>query len=87
MSKIHRKDKLKSAALRKIEEMRQTAGQKIDISEVKRVDVKLEPVQEAARQLLTSGDRFYMFLNAETSQINVLYRKSDDTLGLLEPEI
>ena len=46
-----------------------------------------ETTAEAARQLLGSGDKFHMFLNSETSQINVLYRKADDSLGLLEPEI
>ena len=87
MSKIHRQDKLRSAALRKIEDMRPAVPEKIDISEVKTVDVKLESVQAAARQFLASGDKFYMFLNEETSQINVLFKKSDGTLGLLEPEM
>jgi putative sigma-54 modulation protein len=87
MSKLHRKDNLKAAALRKIEELSESVPEKIDVTETKRVDVKLESLQDAARQLIASGDNFHMFLNTESSQINVLYRKSDGTIGLLEPEI
>lgn len=43
---------------------------------------------EAIEQMeLIGHEDFFIFLNAETGRINVLYRRRDDTLGLIEPEI
>ena len=41
---------------------------------------------EAIDQLELLGHDFFLFLNAETGQLNVLYRRRDGQLGLLEPE-
>ena len=30
------------------------------------------------------GHNFYVFLNGETGEINVLYKRNDDNLGLIE---
>ncbi len=43
---------------------------------------------EAVEQMnLLGHDAFFVFYNAETNRINVLYRRRDGTYGLLEPEI
>ncbi|MGA7193031.1 MAG: ribosome-associated translation inhibitor RaiA [Anaerolineales bacterium] len=43
---------------------------------------------EAVEQMKLLGhDNFFVFYNAETSKINVLYRRRDGTYGLIEPEI
>ncbi len=43
---------------------------------------------EAVEQMnLLGHDAFFVFYNAETSRINVLYRRRDGSYGLLEPEI
>ncbi len=43
---------------------------------------------EALEQMqLTGHDNFYMFLNADTNQINLLYTRKDGSFGLLEPTI
>lgn len=43
---------------------------------------------EAIEQMnLLGHNNFFIFYNAETSKINVLYRRRDDTFGLIEPEI
>ncbi len=43
---------------------------------------------EAVEQMnLLGHDKFFIFYNAETSRINVLYRRRDGTYGLIEPEI
>jgi ribosome hibernation promoting factor len=45
-------------------------------------------VREAIEQMSLLGhEDFFIFLNGGTDQINVLYRRRDDTLGLIEPEI
>ncbi len=43
---------------------------------------------EAIEQMnLLGHDTFFIFYNAETSRINVLYRRRDGSYGLIEPEI
>lgn len=92
IAKIHRKGNLRIAALKKIGGI-PSAGldvsekRKINISEVKRFDVRPESLEDAVRQMEALGGKFYMFFNVDTSQINVLYKKEDGTLCLIEPEI
>jgi putative sigma-54 modulation protein len=44
--------------------------------------------EEAVEQMRLLGhDNFFVFYNPNTSRINVLYRRRDDTYGLIEPEI
>jgi len=43
-------------------------------------------VDEAVMQLNLSKDNFFVFLNAETNNVNVIYRREDGTFGLIEPE-
>jgi putative sigma-54 modulation protein len=43
---------------------------------------------EAVEQMnLLGHETFFVFYNAETSRINVLYRRRDGSYGLIEPEI
>ena len=41
---------------------------------------------EAAEQLEMLRQEFYVFSNAETHKINVIYKRSDGNFGLIEPE-
>lgn len=41
---------------------------------------------EAAEQLDLLKQGFYVFSNAETNQINVIYKRTDGNFGLIEPE-
>ena len=44
--------------------------------------------EEAIEQMqLTSHDDFFVFYNADKAAINILYKRSDDTYGVIEPEI
>lgn len=44
--------------------------------------------QEAIEQMSLLGhEDFFIFLNAATNRINVLYRRRDGTFGLIEPEL
>ena len=55
---------------------------------VRRKTFTLTPMdeQEALEQLLMLGhEDFFVFYNAETSKINVLYRRRDGTYGLIDP--
>jgi putative sigma-54 modulation protein len=43
---------------------------------------------EAIEQMeLLGHTNFFVFYNAQTETINVLYRRYDGTLGLIQPEI
>jgi len=43
---------------------------------------------EAIDQMqLSSHDNFFVFYNADTAAINILYKRNDDTYGVIEPEI
>ena len=43
-------------------------------------------VEDAILQMELLGHSFYVFVNIETEQTNVLYLRKDGNLGLLEPE-
>jgi putative sigma-54 modulation protein len=51
-----------------------------------RYHVKPMTVEEAALSVDESRDAFLVFRNASTDAINVLYRRTDGDLGLIEPE-
>ena len=95
IEKVHRKGKSRStkgkpdklgARLLSIVDQGSKVKESV-ISEVKRFDVKPTSVQEAISEMDLLGYKFYMFLNAETSLINVIYMKENGSYGLLEPEM
>ena len=43
-------------------------------------------VDEAALEVVAGSDAFLVFRNARTDTINVLFRRPDGHLGLIEPE-
>ena len=47
---------------------------------------KAQTVDEAAELLLSNGEEFVAFLNSDTEQLNVLYRRKDGDLGLIAPK-
>jgi len=66
------------------------AGDDLEDDEVvvrtKRFPVKPMPVDEAILQMNLLGHTFFVFPNAETEQINVVYKRKDGKYGLIEPE-
>jgi putative sigma-54 modulation protein len=57
------------------------------IVKTKRFLMKPMPVEEAILQLNLLGHDFFVFSNAETEQVNVLYKRKDGNYGLIEPEL
>lgn len=55
------------------------------IVRTKRFAMKPMHTDEAAMQLDLLGHAFYMFTNAETDEVNVIYRRHDGNFGLIEP--
>jgi putative sigma-54 modulation protein len=63
-----------------------SAGSGPSVVRTKRFAVKPMTPEEAAAQMELLGHDFYVFTNAETEQVNVLYRRRDGNYGLIEPE-
>ena len=54
---------------------------------VKRFAIKPMSVAEAADQMELLGHDFFLFFNANTEELNLLYRRKDGNYGLIEPEL
>ena len=59
-----------------------------DIQIVKTKKFAMKPVnpEEACLQMEMLGHTFFVFLNSETEQVNVVYKRKNGTYGLIEPE-
>lgn len=58
----------------------------IDITRVKKFAVKPMDVEEACIQMELLGHNFFVFRNANTNEVNVVYKRKGNTFGLIEPE-
>jgi putative sigma-54 modulation protein len=57
------------------------------IVKTKQFAVKPMSAEEAVLQLELIGHDFFVFQNAETGDVNVLYRRRDGRYGLIEPQV
>ena len=57
------------------------------VVKVKRFAVKPMSVAEATDQMELLGHDFFLFFNADTGELNLLYRRKDGNYGLIEPEL
>jgi len=58
----------------------------LKIVRTKRFAVKPMSVEEAAMQMDLLGHNFFVFANGQTNIVNVIYKRRDGNLGLIEPE-
>ncbi len=58
----------------------------VQILRTKKFDMKPMYPEDACVQMELLGHNFYVFCNAETEQVNVVYKRKGNTYGLLEPE-
>lgn len=58
----------------------------VKIVKTKRFAMKPMDPEEACIQMELLGHNFFMFLNAETSEVNVVYKRKSNSYGLIEPE-
>ncbi|HZG35019.1 MAG TPA: ribosome-associated translation inhibitor RaiA [Gaiellaceae bacterium] len=58
-----------------------------EIVKTKQFAVKPMNAEEAILQLELIGHDFFVFQNAETNDVNVLYRRRDGNYGLIEPQV
>ncbi len=57
------------------------------VVKVKRFAVKPMSVAEAVDQMELLGHDFFLFFNADSEELNLLYRRQDGNYGLIEPEL
>lgn len=60
--------------------------EEIKIIRSKRFAVKPMDAEEACIQMELLGHNFFVFRNAETDEVNVVYKRKGHTYGLIEPE-
>ena len=58
----------------------------IKIVKTKRFGIKPMYPEDACMQMDLIGHSFYVFCNAETEEVNVVYKRKDGSFGLIEPE-
>lgn len=58
----------------------------IKIVRTKRFGIKPMFPEDACMQMDLLGHSFFVFSNAETEQVNVVYKRKDGSFGLIEPE-
>lgn len=59
----------------------------INIIRTKKFDMKPMYPEDACVQMELLGHDFYVFVNAETENVNVVYKRKGNTYGLIEPEV
>lgn len=63
------------------------SDEEIHIKKVKKFAIKPMDPEEACVQMELLGHSFFVFLNADTDQVNVVYKRKGNTYGLIEPEL
>ena len=61
--------------------------EEIQIIRTKKFDIKPMYPEDACVQMELLGHSFYVFVNAESDQVNVVYKRKGNTYGLIEPEV
>ena len=60
--------------------------EEVKIIRTKKFDIKPMYPEDACVQMELLGHSFFVFCNAETEQVNVVYKRKGNTYGLIEPE-
>ena len=61
--------------------------EEVKIIRTKKFDIKPMYPEDACVQMELLGHNFFVFFNAETEQVNVVYKRKGNTYGLIEPEV
>lgn len=81
--------KIKSGSFEILAEDEPDVTEEIEYELVRHKSVLLKPqsVEEAILQMNLVGHQFYIFLNEEHGDVNVVYKRSDGGYGLITPEV
>jgi putative sigma-54 modulation protein len=73
--------------LRRIADGTSTTEREHQIVKTKRFGIEPMFEEDAATRMEELGHQFFIFVNAENERINILYRRGDGDLGLIEPMV
>jgi ribosome hibernation promoting factor len=73
--------------LRRIADGTANSDREPEIVKTKRFAIEPMFEEDAATQMEELGHQFFVFVNAETERVCILYRRNDGDLGLIEPVI
>ena len=85
--KLYDKGRGSSLARGEFNEEAETEKPTRKVVKVKRFAVKPMSVPEAVDQMELLGHDFFLFFNADSEELNLLYRRQDGDYGLIEPEM
>lgn len=87
LNKAMRKNGVRPSAFRLAEKRRkEDIEEDARVVKTKRFPLKPMDLEEAIMQMNLLGHDFFVFANAETETVNVLYKRKDGNYGLIEPE-
>ncbi len=81
-------DKMKKTAFESpaLYEDKEEPVRSTNVVKVKKFQVSVTTVENAAEEMELLSHDFYVFINGDTNKVNILYRRNDGDLGLIEPE-
>jgi len=85
--KLHDKGRGNSLARSEFKEGTDTTPPPASVVKVKRFAIKPMSLDEAIDQMELLGHNFFLFLNADSEGVNLLYRRKDGNYGLIEPDL
>lgn len=85
-NKTRLEKKLRATAFEDLVDLDIEEESEFDLIREKTVALKPQSVEEAILQMNLLGHQFYMFLNADTGIINVVYGRKDSGYGLIIPD-
>jgi putative sigma-54 modulation protein len=75
------------ALLRQIADGTAETGREVRIVKTKRFAIEPMFEEDAATRMEELGHQFFVYVDAETERVNILYRRKDGDLGLIEPVV
>jgi putative sigma-54 modulation protein len=83
-NKRHSNDSIK---FENIEPLDDEDDEEFKVVKTKRFAIKPMNIEEAILQMDLLKHNFFVFLNADTEEVNVVYKRKDENYGLIEPEL
>ena len=83
--RVHARPEHEKQLLRRIADGTSEPGREHRIVKSKRFGIEPMFEEDAAARMEELGHQFFVFVNAENERINILYRRRDGDLGLIEP--
>ena len=83
----HGADSLKYSSFNEVAVENDEDDEEFNVVKTKRFSVKPMSTEEAILQMELLGHNFFVFQDAESNDMNVVYKRKDGQYGLIEPEM